>query len=101
VVDCQLGYWDACAARRSDPPLTQLALLCGGDSPPMIKHFGGAVIPPRKRVVMASSIDKRSTVLGAVEDASRRLAGAASGILDRPCAQRSGGRQVGTEGWPT
>ena len=28
------------------------------------------------------------------------FAGAASGILDSPCAQRSGGGQVGTEGWP-
>lgn len=41
---------------------------------------------------------QHSAVLGAVEDTAG-FAGAASGILDRPCAPRCGGGQVGTQGW--
>jgi hypothetical protein len=42
---------------------------------------------------------QHSAVLGAVGPTG--FAGAAGAILDRPCAPRSGGGQVGTEGWPS
>jgi hypothetical protein len=59
-------------------------------------------------VVMRPLANEHSAVLGAVEDASRRFGGAASGILDRACAPRSSrsraGRKDGcgcgrTKGW--
>ena len=39
----------------------------------MIKHFGGTVTPAEKRGMIASLVDQHSAVLGAVEDASRRV----------------------------
>jgi hypothetical protein len=40
-----------------------------------------------------------SAVLGLVQDKPALRAGAASGILDKTCARRSAGRQVGSEEW--
>ena len=41
-----------------------------------------------------------SAVLALSRTLRAGFAGAAGGILDEPCARRSGGRQVGTKGWP-
>src|SRR6476469_10251630 len=41
-----------------------------------------------------------ATVLGAVNDAARRLWRWPSAIIDRTCARRPAGWQVGTKGWP-
>src|SRR6516225_1948102 len=40
-----------------------------------------------------------STVLAAVQTAARRLRRWPTASLDRGCARRSAGRQVGTKGW--
>ena len=45
----------------------------------------------------ASPADEHSAVLSAAEDSDATSGGAASGILDRACAQRSGSCHVGTE----
>src|ERR1700747_839184 len=69
----------------------------------MIKRFLPGGNPAGERLAMASLGGERSAVLGTVKDAARRLRRyrrVRVGILDRACAQRSGGRQVGTKGWP-
>jgi hypothetical protein len=40
-------------------------------------------------------------VLAAVQHASRRLRRCPAGMLDRHCARRAEGTQVGTTGWPS
>lgn len=64
----------------------------------MVKGFWRGGNPAGRAVAGVPISDQHSAVLGAVEDYAG-FAGAAGGILDRPCAPRSGGGQVGTEGW--
>jgi hypothetical protein len=42
-----------------------------------------------------------AAVLAAVQHASRRLRRCPAGMLDRHCARRAEGTQVGTTGWPS
>src|ERR1700722_6114457 len=50
---------------------------------------------------MASDCGDDAAVLAAVQHASRRLRRCPTGMLDRRCARRADGTQVGTTGWPS
>jgi len=50
---------------------------------------------------MASDCGDDAVVLAAVQHASRRLRRCPTGMLDRRCARRAEGTQVGTTGWPS
>jgi hypothetical protein len=52
-----------------------------------------------RRCWWPTNLDKRSAVLGLVQDEPALRAGAASGILDKTCARRFCRRQVGSEEW--
>jgi hypothetical protein len=53
----------------------------------------------RLSAMLAAQPGKDSAVLGLVQDEPALRSGAASGILDKPCARRSAGGKIGSEEW--